>query len=262
MLTAGIDIGSTGAKTVLFEDGKILSYAIIPTGGDSVETSEKVMAEALINGDRELEDVEYIVSTGYGRVLVPFAQRNITEISCHAKGALFEYPSIRTILDIGGQDCKVIRCNDKGKIVNFVLNEKCAAGTGRFLDVIARTLEIPIEEIGERSMDLEDEPPVINSTCVLYAKTEVLKLIRHGVHKNEILAGIFEAQASRIYSLIHKAGFAEDFMITGGVAKNIGMVKKMEEKVHSKAIIAEEPQIIGALGAALFASELCAKANQ
>jgi len=254
VLVAGVDIGSLTAKALILEDSKIRAYAIIPTGVDSEETSKKVMNIALEKAELRLEDIEYVVSTGYGRVVVPFANKNITEISCHAKGAVFLFPSVRTILDMGGQDCKAIRCDASGKVLNFAMNDKCAAGTGRFFEIMAETMELPLEELGRLSLEATDAAK-ISSACVVFAKSEVLTLLRRGVDKKNILAGINEAVALRVFALLNRVGIEKDFAITGGIAKNIGVVRKVEEKVGLRALIAEEPQIVGALGAALFAKE-------
>ncbi len=256
MLAAGIDIGSTAAKAVILENETIRGYAIIPTGGESVETAKKVMELTAQNAAVSINDIHCIVSTGYGRVLVPFADKNVTEISCHAKGAVYTFPNVRTILDVGGQDCKVICCNDRGAIDDFVLNEKCAAGTGRFLEQCARTLNVSVQEMGELSLNIKNDAPIINSVCVLFAKSEILQLLRDGVERCDIIAGILDALVERIYSLICKKGCRAEFMMTGGVAKNIGIVKRLEERVGMKVHLASEPQLMGALGAALYAKEL------
>lgn len=267
MITAGIDIGSMTANVVIlgfsdFEDkGDILSYAIIRTGGDSKETAEKVIQEALRSAGIGIGDVEYIVSTGYGRVIVPFADRNITEISCHAKGAHWSFPSARTILDMGGQDCKVITCDDAGKVTSFVMNDKCAAGAGRSMEVMAKLVGVPLESIGELSCQIEGGPASISSTCVLFARSEVMELLRSGIGKNNILAGACEALTHRTLTLISRAKIEEDFVISGGIAKNIGVTKRIEETLDLKARIPDEPQIIGALGAAVFAKDSLKKAK-
>lgn len=256
MITAGIDIGSLTAKALIFKDNEILSYSLIPTGADSVKTAQTAMDVALKNAGILLSDVEYIVSTGYGRELVPFAHKNITEISCHAKGAHWFYPAVRTILDMGGQDCKAIRCNQKGQVTNFVMNDKCAAGTGRFMELMAKTLELSLDDIGKLSLQIVKGPRTISSVCGVFAKSEVLVLLRHGEHKNDILAGLCEALASRVFTLMSSVGIETEFVMTGGIAKNIGMVRRLEEKAGLVANIPFEPQIVGALGAAVLAKEL------
>ena len=265
MITAGIDIGSMTANVVIlgFDDfeqkGKILSYSIIRTGGDSKETSQKVMDKAIRSSGIAFTDIEYIVSTGYGRVIVPFADKNITEISCHAKGAHWTFPSARTVLDMGGQDCKVITCNETGKVTSFVMNDKCAAGAGRSMEVMAKLVGVPLETIGERSFELADKPASITSTCVLFARSEVMELTRNGIHKNDILAGACEALTHRTLTLISRAKTEKDLVISGGIAKNIGITKRVEKQLGLEAKVPDEPQIIGALGAAIFAKDTLQK---
>ena len=255
MITAGVDIGASTSKAVILEDGEILSYSIIVTGAESAASALRAMDHALKGVDRlSLGDIGYIVATGYGRVIVPFAHETVTELSCHAKGANWLFPSARTILDMGGQDCKAIRCDDIGRLKNFVMNDKCAAGTGRFLEVMAKIMELPLEKLGELSLEAREEIR-INSTCAVFGKSEVAALIREGRDKRDILAGLHEAVASRVYTLLRRVGIERDLVISGGIGKNIGVVRKIEKKVGMKALIPAEPQIVGALGAALFARE-------
>ena len=262
MIVAGVDIGSLTAKALILKDDEIFCWDIILTGADSTETAQKVMDETLSKAGLSFDSIEYTVSTGYGRVLVPFANKNITEISCHAKGANWVLPSVRTILDMGGQDCKAIRCDDKGKVTNFVMNDKCAAGAGRSMEVMAKLLEMPLEDMGESSLQIVEKPSTISTTCVVFAKSEVISLLRSGVHKNDILAGLCDALSHRVLGLLKRVGIEKAFAITGGIAKNIGVVQRLEEKVGIRAHIAFEPQIVGALGAALFAKELLAKSTK
>jgi len=254
MIVAGVDIGSLSGETVILKDHQILSYSIVKTGADSAKTAENATQEALKNASISMKDIEYIIATGYGRVIVPFANANITEISCHAKGANYLFPTVRTILDMGGQDCKGIRCNEVGKVTNFAMNDKCAAGTGRFCDVMAEVLDVPLQELGKISLQAEKDA-MVSSACAVFAKSEVVGLVRSGTPKSEILSGIHEAIASRVFTLLQRVGIESDFVITGGIAKNIGVVKKVGEKVGLEPLIPEEPQIVGALGAALFAEE-------
>jgi predicted CoA-substrate-specific enzyme activase len=265
VITAGIDIGSLSADAVILEfageedKGQILGYSIIRTGGDSAETAKKCMDLAVKNANIAFEDIEYIVSTGYGRVIVPFSHRNITEISCHAKGANWVFPSAHTVLDMGGQDCKVMACNDTGKVTNFVMNDKCAAGAGRSMEVMAQLVGVPLESIGKLSLETVDKPATITSTCVLFARSEVMELLRNGVHKNDILAGACQALTSRVLTLLSRSKAEEDLVISGGIAKNIGITSRVEEQLGLKAKIPQEPQIIGALGAAIFAKDTLLK---
>lgn len=255
MITAGIDIGSSTSKAAILEDNQILSYSIIPTGAESADSAQRAMDEALRETNHlSLEDIGWVIATGYGRVIVPFANETVTEISCHARGANWLFPSVRTVLDMGGQDCKAIRCGTRGKLLNFVMNDKCAAGTGRFLEVMAKVMELPLEDIGKLSLQAREEIR-INSTCTVFGKSEVASLIRQGRDKQDILAGLHAAILNRVYTLLRKVGIEPDFAITGGIAKNIGVVQRLEERAGLNALLPEEPQIVGALGAALFAQE-------
>ena len=221
-----------------------------------LKTGEEVIEKAISLAENiSFADIKYIVSTGYGRVIVPFADKNITEISCHAKGIHYLYPTVRTILDMGGQDCKAIRCDSKGKVVNFVMNDKCAAGTGRSLEIVARVLGADLNDLGDMSLKAKKESR-ISSRCAVFAKSEVLSLNRAGVPKEEIVAGVHDAISDNVLDLVSKVGIEKDFAITGGVAKNKGVVKKIEEKTDLTLVIPFEPQIVGALGAALFAREM------
>lgn len=256
MITAGVDIGSRSAKAVLMENNHIISWSLIDTSGDSVDIANKAFREAISKCGRFLErDVEYIVATGYGRVNAPFAHRTITEISCHAKGASWFFPSVRTILDMGGQDCKAIRC-EKEKVVNFVLNDKCAAGTGRYLEKTAATLGISLQEMGELSLQIVEKPASVNSYCAIFAQNDILTLVSQGTHRNDILAGACQAIAERMLTMLSRVGGIErEFCISGGIAKNVGVVSRIEATLGFKCLVAPEPQIVGAVGAAIFASE-------
>jgi len=255
VITAGIDIGAATSKAVVLQNSHLLSYSIIPTGAESVTSAQRAMDEALLKTDKlSLEDIRHIVATGYGRVIVPFANETVTEISCHARGANWLFPSVRTVLDMGGQDCKAIRCDEQGKLVNFVMNDKCAAGTGRFLEVMAQVIGLPLEEIGPASLQAKEEIR-INSTCTIFGKSEVTALLRQGRDRQDILAGLHAAIVNRVYTLLRKIGIEPEFAITGGIAKNTGVVKRLEERIGLRVRLPEEPQIVGALGAALFARD-------
>jgi len=211
--------------------------------------------------DMKLEQIRYLVGTGYGRVNVPFANRTITEIACHARGANFMYgPSVRTVLDMGGQDCKAIRCDEKGKVSAFLMNDKCAAGTGRGMEVFADLLSVPLQEIGDLSFQVEKEPPPVSSTCVVFAKTEAVGLLRKGWPKNDVLAAYCSAMAHRVYTLLERLGVEKDFGITGGIAKNSGVVNRLKGEMRLEPLTPRyDPQIAGAVGAALFGRTLAQK---
>ena len=254
MIVAGIDIGSRAAKAVILKDSSILSSVIRDTGPESVKTSYMVIGEALRDARLTLDDIQYTVATGYGRVLVPFANENISEISCHARGINWYFPSVKTILDMGGQDCKAINCDGGGRVTNFVMNDKCAGGTGRFLEMIAEVLNIPLEEIGDVSLESKNAIP-FNTICAVFAKSEAIVYLRKGAAKSDILAGLHEAIAIRSLNLLKRGRIERDFSITGGISKNKGLVRKLTEKVGLEPLLCEDPQLVGAIGAALFAQE-------
>jgi len=261
VIAAGIDIGSSTSKVVLLNGNKILSHNIIPTGAESANAARLVMEKALSSNNLSLGEIGYIVATGYGRVIVPFAHETVTELTCHARGANVLFPSARTILDMGGQDCKAIRCYNDGQLENFMMNDKCAAGTGRFLELMARVLGLSLDDLGELSLKARTEVK-INSTCAVFAKSEVTTLIREGQDRRDVLAGLHGAISARVYSLLRGVGIEPDLVITGGIGKNIGVVRMVEKQVGLKALLPEEPQIVGALGAALFARDKLTKAKE
>jgi len=252
MITAGVDIGSLTGKALLLKDRTILSWSIVPTSYDSVETANHAIGDALNEARLSLSQVDYVVSTGYGRVVVPFANKNISEISCHARGACWLNPDVRTILDMGGQDCKGIRCDASGNVTDFVMNDKCAAGAGRYLEIMAELLGVSLDEIGRLSLIGNDNPIAISSTCTVFARSEILRHLREGTSRNAVLAAAHEALAARIHGLLKKVGIERELMFTGGVAKNVGIVKRIERQTGLEVKTVFEPQIIGALGAALF----------
>ena len=261
LITAGVDVGSVSSQAVVLTDGEIYCYANRRTGSDSPHSAVNALNWALEGTGLTLEQIRYTVGTGYGRVNVPFARRAITEIACHGRGANFMYgPTVRTVLDMGGQDCKAIRIDETGKVTNFLLNDKCAAGTGRGLEVFADLLGVSINDLGELSLKGEEEPPPVSSTCVVFAKSEASGLLREGWPKEKVLAAYTAAMAHRVASLLERIGVEPDFAITGGIAKNIGVVSRLEKQLKIKALTPKyDTQIAGALGAALFAKALAEK---
>ena len=270
VITAGVDVGSVGSKAVIMADGEIYSWSVMRTGSNSSDSAKKVMDWAMEGTSLELSDFNYIVGTGYGRVNVPMANRAITEIACHAKGANYIWgPTVRTVLDVGGQDVKAIRCDERGKVVSFLMNDKCAAGTGRGMEVIADLLKIPIEEVGKVSLSVNKEPKPVSSTCVVFAKTEAVGLLRKGWSKEKVLAAYMRAMAIRMSELIEKVGCERDFVITGGQSKNIGIVSRIENILGMKRLPVPnleetglDPVAAGAIGAALFAKALYEKSRK
>lgn len=255
MYVLGIDSGSTSTNAVIMDENrKLISFSVVRTGAKSGESAERILKQILKKANLSREDISYIVSTGYGRVSIPFADENVTEISCHGRGAHYFNPAVRTILDIGGQDSKGIRLNEKGEVVDFVMNDKCAAGTGRFLEMIARTLEVEIDELGAIALQSKTDIE-ITSMCSVFAESEVISLIANNREKADIANGICRAIANKSNSLLKRVGMEPEFMMTGGVAKNPGVVRAVEEKIGAKLYICPEPEIVGAVGAALYALE-------
>jgi len=261
VITAGVDIGSVGSKAAVLVDGELYAYAVHRTGGVSEDTAIQVATWALEDTGLEIGKLHYVVGTGYGRVNVPFAKKSITEIACHARGANYIYgPTVRTVLDIGGQDCKAIRTDEKGKVLSFLMNDKCAAGTGRGLEVFADLISVPIQEVGKVSLSVDQEPPPVSNTCVIFAKAESLALLRQGWSKEKVAAAYHAAMADRIVDLLTRVGIEKDFVITGGVAKNMGVVQRLERILKIKSLEPKmDPILAGALGAGLFAKALFEK---
>jgi len=267
-LTAGVDVGSVSSQAVLLADGEPLAFFSTRTGSSSPDSAKRAFTGAGDAVGVSLEDVHYCVGTGYGRVNVPFAQRAITEIACHARGANYMAGAgVRTILDMGGQDCKVIRCDERGKVLEFIMNDKCAAGTGRGMEIIADVLSVPVEDIGRLSFEIEEEPKPVSNVCTVFAKSEATALLRAGWSVNRVLAAYCAAMARRVAGLIERMGVEEDFFITGGIGKNVGVTRRIEGLIGVEAVKLPEdsvldPQVAGALGAALFAHSLHRKASR
>ena len=261
IITCGIDVGSVSSQAVIVCDGELFGYNSMRTGNNSPDSAKNALQGIMDKVGMKLEDIHYVVGTGYGRVNVPFAHKAITEIACHARGANYMGGSkVRTILDMGGQDCKAIHCDEKGKVTNFLMNDKCAAGTGRGMEVISDLMQIPIAELGPRSFDVDVEPEAVSSICVVFAKSEALGLLKAGYTKNKVIAAYCQAMAERVVSLLERIGVEEGFFITGGIAKNPGVVKRIERILGIKAVDTKiDSQIAGALGAALFGYTLMQK---
>jgi benzoyl-CoA reductase subunit A len=260
-ITAGIDVGSVSSQAVVMVDGEIFTYANMRTGSDSPNSARNALNFALKATDMPEDRIDYCVGTGYGRVNVPMADRSVTEIACHARGANFIYgPEVRTVLDVGGQDIKAIQCDEKGRVTNFLMNDKCAAGTGRGMEVFADLLGVPITEVGERSFQVKEEPQAVSSTCVVYAKSEATGLLRKGWTTEKVLAAYCRAMAERIYSLVERLGVEPAFAITGGMAKNMGVIDRLMPMIGLEPAKTKwDTQIAGAVGAALFGYALCQK---
>jgi len=258
-ITVGVDVGSVSSQAVIMADGELYAYGNMRTGSDSPDSAHDALHYALKATDMPENRMDYAIGTGYGRINVPFADRSITEIACHARGANFIYgPEVRTVLDVGGQDIKAIRCDEKGKVTNFLMNDKCAAGTGRGMEVFCDQLGIPIDDVGDLSFDVTEEPPAVSRTCVVYAKSEAVGLLRSGWSTEKVLAAYCRAMAERIYALLERIGVEPAFAVTGGMAKNRGVIDRLMPLVGLQAMKTNwDTQIAGAAGAALFGYALC-----
>ena len=255
MITAGIDVGSISAKAAIIQDNKLLGSTVILTGYNARNAGQQVYDKILAELKLAAPQIDRIIATGYGRNSIGFADKAVTEITCHAAGANFLNPEIRSIIDIGGQDSKAIVINGKGKVQDFSMNDKCAAGTGRFLEVMARALEVDLDAFGELSLQA-DNIASISSLCTVFAESEVISLIAKGEKRENIIAGIHASIGSRVMAMGKRIGVTAPLMMTGGVAKNIGVVKALEEKFNTSITVSEYAQVNGAIGAALIASTL------
>jgi len=249
----GIDIGAVSAKAVVLKDNGIIHYAIMDTGSNIELIADKIVKRVLEEAEVNFDDVGGIVATGYGRISVPLADKKVTEITCHARGVHHIIPEVRTIIDIGGQDSKGMRVDEAGNVIDFVMNDKCAAGTGRFLEVMAKALELRVDELGSISLKSKS-PCCISSVCTVFAESEVVSLRAEGKAREDIIAGIHRSIASRIGAMMSQIGHEGLMVLTGGVAKNRGVIKALEGELKTSVSIPENPQITGAIGAALIAS--------
>lgn len=259
MYFAGVDIGSTMTKVALIDESSHLISAVKgPTGPEHRQLANEVMRQALEKVSLQIDDISCIVATGYGRVNVPFADRQITELSCHARGVSSIFPNVRTAIDIGGQDAKCMKI-DNGRLISFVMNDKCAAGTGRFLEVTAATLGVKLEDMGDIALKATKRIQISN-LCTIFAQQEVVALLSRGERLEDIVAGLHNALASRVAALAQRLGIEPDLVLTGGGAKNTGMVRAVKESLGRELLVPEEPLLTGALGAAILAGETYMKA--
>ena len=257
MIAAGVDVGSTATKAILVDDNhRIVARSLINTGANVTKAAERVFAEVVKKAGIEEHDVLQVVGTGYGRYKVTFGHAQVTEISCHARGAAFLFPRTRIILDIGGQDTKAIRIKPGGDVEDFCMNDKCAAGTGRFLEAAANTMGIPLDDIGPLSLQYRQVIKVTN-VCTVFVESEILAHLARGRAPADILRGVHLAIAGRSVALMRRVGMEPEITLTGGVSRNIGIVKALEEKLAQKLNVGADAQFIGAIGAAIFALDRC-----
>ena len=256
MAVAGVDIGSATGKAVVLADGEIVGWHVLDSTAQPVQTAEIAVGKALSDaGLGSLDDLDYVVSTGYGRLKIPFAQENVSEISCHARGANWMVPSVRTVVDIGGQDCKVISVSGDGRVLEFAMNDRCAAGTGRFFEGMARALCCGLDGISALENQGPD-PCSISHQCTVFAESEVVTLVNEGTDVKNIIAGINRSVASRLSAMVRRVGLVPEVALTGGCSKNLGLAAALEAKLGIEVLaLPRDPQIAGALGAALLAHE-------
>jgi predicted CoA-substrate-specific enzyme activase len=252
MVTAGVDVGAITAKAAIFGDGELLATAVILAGYDRTAAARQVLDQVLAQTGLTRKQVARLVATGYGRVQVPGSDRTVTEITCHAQGAHHLCPDVRTVIDIGGQDSKGIAVGTGGKVLDFVMNDKCAAGTGRFLEVMARALEVDLADLGQLALAAPRRAK-ISSTCTVFAESEVVTHLTAGVPRTEIIAGIHEAIAARVATMLGRIPVRDTVVLTGGVARNAGVACMLEERLDHPIIVPEQAQLAGAIGAALIA---------
>lgn len=251
---AGVDIGSVAAKAVILADGEILATALVPTKVSSEKSGLAVLGAALENAGLRREDLSYVVATGYGRITAPFADSTVTEISCHAMGTYTVNPNVGTVIDMGGQDCKAIKLGLRGQVADFALNDKCAAGTGRFLGAAAKALGMTLDDLGPTALK-SSKPVKISTTCTVFAEAEVLSWLGKGKAVEDILWGVHKSIAIRSFGLLRRVGIIDEITFTGGVANNPGMIKALEEALDKKLNVSKDSHFMGALGAALFAMD-------
>ena len=255
MHVAGVDMGSTATKAVLLDmAGEVSAIAICPTGANVIAAAGRVFSEACKGAGVEDHEVSYVIGTGYGRYKVPFGHAQVTEISCHAKGAASVFPGTKTIVDIGGQDTKAIKVGPGGEVVDFCMNDKCAAGTGRFLEAAAAVLDLKLSEIGDVSLR-STNPLKITNVCTVFVESEIISHLARGEKVEDILRGVHNAIAGRSVALLRRVGIDAEVTFTGGVSRNLGMVRALEDRLALKVNVSEMSQYIGALGAAMFALE-------
>lgn len=252
---AGVDVGSTQTKAIIIDENRnIVGRALIDTGSNVVVAAETCFAEALKSSGIRDSEVEYVIGTGYGRYRVTFGNSQITEISCHGRGAVHMFPKTRTVVDMGGQDTKAIRVSPTGEIIDFCMNDKCAAGTGRFLGAAAVALDIPLAQLGSTALQ-SFKSVRISTTCTVFAESEVLSWLGKGKKVEDILWGVHQSIASRSAALLRRVGLEDEITFTGGVTRNIAMIKAIEERLEKKLNVSEDSHFMGALGAALFSMD-------
>ncbi len=254
MITAGIDMGAKTVKVVIMKDGRMAAKAIGPAGLDAKGATEQIYDEALGSAGLGRDQIEKIVATGAGRKDCPFKAGDLTEVGAAAKGAVFVHPACRTVIDVGAEEGRAVRCGPDGKVIDFAINEKCAAGAGAFTEAMARALEVPVEQLGELSR-LSKNAVAMNAQCAVFAESEVVTLVHQQTPKEDMARAVHDAIASRIISMVRKVGFEKDVLLIGGVARNVGFGDSMNRGLEMEVVVPEDPEYIAAIGAAVAAPE-------
>jgi benzoyl-CoA reductase subunit D len=253
VITAGIDMGTQSVKVVILKDGAIISYGQAFSGFEPAKAAEQVVGEALKKARLSLTDVNHVTATGSGMEMAPYANSMISMMGADAKAGVYLFPKARTIIDVGAEEARAVKCDEKGIMIDFVVNERCAAGAGTFIEAMARALEVKLEEMGPLSLKAERASP-INATCVIFGESDVVSLIHRQESKPEIARAIFDAMVDRVLSMVHRLGINPDVVLVGGVAKDVGFVASLKRKLGIDVLIPEYPEFTGALGAALVAA--------
>jgi benzoyl-CoA reductase subunit D len=254
MITAGVDMGAKYIKVLLLKDGKAIVKTRETAGFEPLEAAEKAFDNALSQVGLSKDDVNYVYATGAGRSAVPFAKDTVTEVSASARGVIFSHPSVRTVIEVGAEEGRAVKCDEKGKVIDFAINEKCAAGAGSFTEAMARALEVPLEEFGKISLQSSKSIPM-NAQCAVFAESEVVSLVHAKTPKTDIARAVHDAIASRIVSMVRRVGINEDIALVGGVSYNPGFVDSLNRGLEVKVIVPKDAEFVGALGAALIAGE-------
>lgn len=253
MITAGIDVGAVATKVVILKDGKVIGDSIVTTGVEQKKAAELALDKAIKKAGVSRSDIERIIATGMGSKAIDFADKEVSEVEADAVGANFLYPQARTVIDVGGEEGRGIKVGEKGRVIDFVLNERCAAGAGAFIEAMARALEVRVDEMGELSRkstrDIE-----INAQCAVFAESEVVSLIHAKIAKPDIARAVHDGIASRITSMVRRVGVEKEVALIGGISKNVGFVDCLKKRLAMDLLIPDEPQLVGALGAAIIAA--------
>jgi benzoyl-CoA reductase subunit D len=261
VITAGIDMGTQSVKVVILKDGAIISHGQAFSGFEPAKAAEQVVGEALKKARLSLTDVNHVTATGSGMEMAPYANSTISMMGADAKAGVYLFPKARTIIDVGAEEARAVKCDEKGIMIDFVVNERCAAGAGTFIEAMARALEVKLEEMGPLSLKAERASP-INATCVIFGESDVVSLIHRQESKPEIARAIFDAMVDRVLSMVHRLGITPDVVLVGGVAKDVGFVASLKRKLGIDVLIPEYPEFTGALGAALVAASRVKEAQK